>query len=97
MGCGQECQARALVVLFAMGGAVVGALVSPLLDEKRGIGALVGAGVAGLGMGLIQMNKLKPSSEQIVKANPLIIADGDKMSCANRAYREANPEKCAQY
>ena len=70
VGCGNKCQARALVVFSAIGGAVVGALVSPLLDEKRGIGALVGAGVAALGMGLIQMNKNKTSSRQIVRAVP---------------------------
>jgi len=70
MGCGSKCQARAAVVLGATGGAVVGALVSPLLDEKRGIGALVGAGLAGLGMALVQINKYKPSAEQIVKVVP---------------------------
>ena len=70
VGCGQKCQSRALVVFSAMGGAVVGALVSPLLDEKRGFGALVGAVVAGVGMGLAQMNKNKASSRKIVRAVP---------------------------
>ena len=59
VGCGQTCQARALIVMTAIGGASVGALVSPLLGEKRGVGAIVGAALSGLGMTLVQMSNLK--------------------------------------
>ena len=65
MGCGQKCQARSLIVMFAIGGASVGALVSPLLGEKRGVGALVGAALSGLGMTLLQMDNLKGKKRNV--------------------------------
>jgi len=64
-GCGQTCQARALIVMTAIGGASVGALVSPLLGEKRGVGAIVGAALSGLGMTLVQMSNLKGEKRNV--------------------------------
>lgn len=67
----QEGQARALVVVSAIGGAFIGALVSPLLDEKRGIGALVGGMLAGFGMALVQMKKNQGDGGfSLVKSRP---------------------------
>ena len=70
MGCGQTCQARALIVMTAIGGESVGALVSPLLGEKRGVGALVGAALSGLGMTLLQMDNLKGKKRNVKRQLP---------------------------